>query len=213
MKKILLFILVIISVSLSAQTKLITVSDTGTVQGVNFNSINLSQFNNDIGAGGATGPTGSVGATGETGATGPTGVTGITGATGAVGATGPTGIIDSLTNDYQSWTPTFTGFTTAPSGVTARYCVIGKLCICYFYATTVGTSNANTFTVTLPRTAANTVVQYGFCGAVTDNGSNFYGQIRTQVNSNVANIYKQTLGSWTANGNKNAAFTLMYEIQ
>lgn len=103
---------------------------------------------------------------------------------------------------YSSWVPVFTGFSADPSNVVARYCVIGKVCFFYFHAT-AGTSNATTFTMTLPVAAANTQIQSIPCRG-TDNGAlTATAYIRTTVNSAIANCYPTgAFSTWTNSGNK-----------
>jgi len=51
---------------------------------------------------------------------------------------------------YFAYTPTFAGFSADPSGVAAKFSVIGASCYFYIYQGGNGTSNATTFTVTAP---------------------------------------------------------------
>jgi len=113
---------------------------------------------------------------------------------------------------WQAWVPTFTGFSADPTSVTARYTLSGKMCTAYFFATS-GTSNATTFTITLPFAAANVEDPQTFAGNVVDNGTGKVGIVRTRVNSNVLDVYNGATGTaFTASGAKNAAFSITYEI-
>ena len=101
---------------------------------------------------------------------------------------------------WFNWTPTFTGFSVNPTGV-HRFSVQGNTCILNVYENQ-GTSNAATFTFTLPVTAA---AACAFLGSAIDNGglsiNPGYGQVAN--GSNVMNVYKTTgLGGWTASGGK-----------
>jgi hypothetical protein len=113
---------------------------------------------------------------------------------------------------WHDYVPSFTGFSSNPSSVVARYTLNGKTCSVYFFAIS-GTSNATTFTITLPIAAANTQVQTFNAGNTQDNGvSASSGVVRTVVNSNVLNVYKTNVGgAFTASGSKNVAFCITYE--
>lgn len=112
---------------------------------------------------------------------------------------------------YISYTPTYTGFSADPTSVVARYTLMGKVCSVYLRATP-GTSNATSFTVTLPFAAANTAIQTHVIVA-TDNGANSSGRVSTRVNSAIMDVYPTVTGtSWTASGLKNCGFTITYEI-
>jgi hypothetical protein len=122
------------------------------------------------------------------------------------------GDLTGLNGIYADWVPTPTGFSANPTNVIARYTLVGKMCTCYFFATS-GTSNATTFTLTLPFAAANTQVQTYAIGSVVNNGgSSTAGTCRTIVNSNVLNIYNGAVGTaFTNTGGKNTAFVITYE--
>ena len=113
----------------------------------------------------------------------------------------------------QTWTPTYTGFSTDPSGLTGDYFIIGKWCFCTIVHTSDGTSNATTLTFTLPVAAANTATQIIGC-RVKDNGTiqTAPGMMRTQVNSNVCDVFKTlAAGAFTNSGNKNFSGNFFYE--
>ena len=113
---------------------------------------------------------------------------------------------------YTAWSPTFTGFSADPTAVTARYTLAGKMCHCYF-SMTAGTSNATTFTMTLPFAAANTSVQINLI-RITDNAIRAVGEIQTAVNSNVATIKASITSAtlFTASGSKACVGTFTFEI-
>lgn len=120
----------------------------------------------------------------------------------------------TYSNVWQTWSPSYTGFSANPTGVTARYFVVGKMCTLY-YACTAGTSSLTTTTITFPFTSANTGTQYFNIPLEQDNGSNVSGggMGRIGANTNTASLFKGTLGAWTASGNKSFQFTFTYEIQ
>lgn len=115
---------------------------------------------------------------------------------------------------YTAWVPTFTGFSVVPSSVTARYLVQGKSCTCYL-ASSAGTSNATTFTITLPFNAKNGS-QYFANIMVTNNGvaTTTPGLLVTRASSNIADLYLNTsAAAWTASASKNARFVITYETE
>jgi hypothetical protein len=78
-----------------------------------------------------------------------------------------------------------------------------------------GTSNATSFTITLPFAAANTVSQIGLLPTIVDNNTTatIPGRIRTAVNSNIAALDKDCSGAvWTAALGKRAFINFTYEI-
>lgn len=113
---------------------------------------------------------------------------------------------------YQTWTPTFTGFSADPTNVVAQYSVNGNMCHVSL-TMTAGTSNATTFTITLPFNASittNTLTQL-----VTDNATNQTAAGACVVNSgsNVISIYKtMALGAFTASGGKGCRLNFVYKI-
>lgn len=115
-------------------------------------------------------------------------------------------------NTWQTWVPTYTGFSANPVVSAARYSLIGKTCTVHLHSA-AGTSNATTLTVTLPFAAANTAT-FQAPVLVVDNGFVVLGRIITTVNSNVLNVYATAgAGPFTGSGGKAvylAGFT--YEI-
>lgn len=125
------------------------------------------------------------------------------------------GYISQSIGKWQDFTPSFTGFSADPSVTTARYTVNGKLCTVQLF-TGQGTSNATTFTVTLPFNAKYLDVFGGI--VVVDNSAaqTNPGRAQTSASSNVLTITKTHTGSspaWTASGGKAAWFTITYEIE
>jgi len=111
--------------------------------------------------------------------------------------------------------PVFAGFSTNPSVTAARYTVIGKT-VTAWLITGNGTSNATTFTLTLPVAAASTAKQHLTIAQVTDNGAfkTNAGLLRTNANSVMADVYingDQGATAWTALGGKKVNFVVTYE--
>lgn len=51
---------------------------------------------------------------------------------------------------WFNWSPTYAGFSTNPASAVARFAVDGRICTIHWNHGTQGTSNATTFTMTLP---------------------------------------------------------------
>lgn len=129
----------------------------------------------------------------------------------------PTGKI--LQSDWSTWTPTWAGFSAAPTLDYARYIRIGKLVVCQIRTSANGTSNANTFTLTLPvapRTAAIDILPIH----IINNGISGFGHIQMSGGSTTVGVYRitgtdmdniTTFVAWTASGQKGFG-TLMIEF-
>ena len=116
---------------------------------------------------------------------------------------------------WKTWTPVFTGFSTDPTVTDARYTVVGKM-VTVRLQTGNGTSNATTFTITLPIAAQSSGKQYCTIAQVTDNGSfkTTPGLLRTNANSTTADIFinsDQGGTAWQNTGGKKANFVITYE--
>ena len=111
-----------------------------------------------------------------------------------------------------TYSPTYTGFSTPPSGGINKYILNGKLCTVWIAPTSDGTSNATSFTITLPFNAADLVG--GSLAFTKDNGSITVGGYGlTTAGSNVLTLTKQSGAAWTASSTKRAVFTFQYMIQ
>ena len=117
---------------------------------------------------------------------------------------------------WASYTPTPTGFSSVPGASVYRYTVIGKTCIVNIHQGTDGTSNANTFTVPLPITAAsNGSTWQGVCGYAVNNGTALTGAARWYIaaGGTAVQFYSNmAAGTWTASGGKRARAVVTYEI-
>jgi hypothetical protein len=119
---------------------------------------------------------------------------------------------------YQSYTPTFAGFSVDPV-VVARYMLIGKKCHVWLATTSHGTSNstgAASTTITLPFTSNITIGQTVMCARIVNSGANQSapGLLSIAANSNVATVYRDgtLITAWTGSGNKSFSFSIEYEI-
>lgn len=108
---------------------------------------------------------------------------------------------------FFQYTPTWTGFSSAPTG-TIRFFVLGNVCFITYQDAAGGTSNATTTTVTMPIAASRSLANAGIC-FVKDNGANSStpGHFASTASSNVFNVYKSFFqGSWTSSGGKDVYF-------
>lgn len=125
---------------------------------------------------------------------------------------------DANPQGYPGWfaySPTITGFTSAPATPNARFSIQGRTCFIKM-RTGLATSNATGFTITSPATAKNGSGDVaGGMAQVTDNGTQQTGPGNVYIleNTAVINIEKNTGGgAFTSSGNKGANFIFSYEI-
>ncbi len=117
-------------------------------------------------------------------------------------------------DDYEegSWTPTFGGFSSAPSGGSATYVKVGKIVMCSVNGWASGTSNATTKTITLPFASEYATVMSGV-GHGMDNTAflNDPCRIDTRAGSTTADVYKNlNADAWTNSGACTFDFTITY---
>lgn len=109
--------------------------------------------------------------------------------------------------DWLEWTPTYTGFSSAPSGGSYRYQVQYGVARFMTNQTTTGTSNSTGLTITIPWTTKNLAGAYWTSACqVMDNGAvkAGLGLVGCAPNVNVLTCYPDgTGGNWTASGAKN----------
>jgi len=117
---------------------------------------------------------------------------------------------------WQSYSPSFTGFSVDPSDVVARYCQAGNLCYVSVYMGTAGTSNANSFMMSAPLTSKsvtgtmfwyNSLAYYKNNDVVTRGG----GIVRIPESSAIFTLFSTT-SVWVTSGNKIAFFQIAYEV-
>lgn len=144
----------------------------------------------------------------------------ITGSTGIAAGTVTNALLDTAAGGigaaFTSFAAVHTGFSVQPTTNITRYVQIGKVVtmICDFQG---GTSNAGTWTFTLPVTAKATT--NGFQGSlmwtIIDNSANITTPGRVFIDSSaptVCNLDKSLIGTaWTSSGTKGVRFTITYE--
>jgi len=114
------------------------------------------------------------------------------------------------------YTPSYTGFSSAPSTLTARFHLTGSMCYTMI-RTNTGTSNANTFRVSAPITAA-TVTNGSWRvrpANFVDNGANSTTADFVLIDSEGTDFVcaKNTSSTgWTTSGNKGGDWQIFYKI-
>jgi len=100
-----------------------------------------------------------------------------------------------------TWSPSWTGFSSNPTTVTAKYILRGNVCTVWYYSSGVGgNSSLTTTTMTLPFAALD--LQRSI-QSVINNGAVGSGFIQTAANSNILTCYATTAGgAWTASSTK-----------
>lgn len=118
---------------------------------------------------------------------------------------------------YPGWfayTVTWGGFSADPTGVTAKFAVVGRTCHVQILATGNGTSNATSFTYSIPIAAAT--AQNGIpTGTSFDNGSALttIGVTNVAAASTTATAYPApNQGAWTGSAGKNIQVSIFYQI-
>ncbi len=108
---------------------------------------------------------------------------------------------------WFAWTPAYTGFSADPtSAAGCKFAMIGKLAVVKFGSTADGTSNATTFTITLPLATPNVSgigVQINVNGSDNSAGLTTPSNATLAANSATLNLFKDIAGNgWTASGTK-----------
>lgn len=118
---------------------------------------------------------------------------------------------------YPGWfnyTVTWGGFSSDPSSVTSKFSVVGRACYVQILPASVGTSNAQTMTISLPIAAVTR--QDGIPGGMAhDNGTSqtTTAVVNVAAASATASVYPApNQGNWTNSGNKMAQLSFFYQI-
>lgn len=117
--------------------------------------------------------------------------------------------------DWFNYSPTLTGFSSNPTNTVYRFKMNGKEVILFVRQANSGTSNANTFTITLPVTAAtiSNALWVG-AGSGVDNTVVLTTPVFITISSagTTASIFKDFSSAvWTTSNGKRATFTITYE--
>ena|SRR3990167_3671024 len=112
---------------------------------------------------------------------------------------------------WFTYVPTFTGFSVAPT-VAARFALNGRVCFVTHYVSGAGTSNATTFTVTLPLNAVE--IAFFPTAISVDNGAEgATGRAGTAASSNILELRKSAGDpTWTASGDKYTYLSIFYRV-
>jgi hypothetical protein len=118
---------------------------------------------------------------------------------------------------WFNWTATYTGFSTAPTDVLSRFCIVGNILHFVHNEGTNGTSNANYFGVSLPVPAKTVANSYwgGMCFFAIDNTAQITTACRWNIDSAGTSVFLYTnmgTGAWTTSGGKRARLQGWYEI-
>lgn len=116
----------------------------------------------------------------------------------------------------STWTPTVTGFSANPTNGVFTYQKIGRLCTLFISGGVAGTSNATTYTYSLPFTAATRTNMEWKASLAQGYNSGAYltanGLMKIVSAGTVVNLYTtQGEGAWTGSGGKVASGTITYE--
>lgn len=115
-----------------------------------------------------------------------------------------------------NYTPTFTGFSADPSAYISQFTITDRIVTWFFHTDTGGTSNATTYTMTIPVTAKTlTNGVWYFPARTVDNSNNVatpgIGYIASG-GTTVALFPDYAYTNWTNSGGKRAKFTAIYPI-
>jgi hypothetical protein len=135
------------------------------------------------------------------------------------------GVYEFITDGTSKWTvniltsylentyaTTHTGFSTDPTA-TMYYFLNGNMCTILYQPTINGTSNAATFTLTLPFNAHASMANLAVPVRVFDNGVAATGRVVFASGSNVLTIHPSITGTtWTASGTKAVSLAITFRI-
>lgn len=115
-----------------------------------------------------------------------------------------------------TWSPTVAGFSANPTGGVFTYQKIGRMCTLFISGGAAGTSNATTYTYTLPFTAATRGGMEWKASLAQGYNNGAYltanGLMKIVSAGTVVNLYTtQGEGAWTGSGGKVASGTITYE--
>lgn len=139
----------------------------------------------------------------------------LSGTTSALGAgvTLTNSIVDSSrgADVWSTWAPTVGGFTGTPTTV-ARYKRAGR--VCTIFVSITGTSNATTFTFTLPFAAESAVTMLDARIADAGATASTPGQLALTAASSTATVTRDGAGTaWTSSGTKTLyGYSFTYEV-
>lgn len=123
----------------------------------------------------------------------------------------PSAIVPAASYAWATWTPTWTGFSSPPTGGGAVYVIIGEFVACHMWGWAAGTSNSNSLEFSLPVQAQQSNTVCG-SGLAFDNGSFSANPCRFDIlNGSTCKVYRTLQGDvWTASGQKVCYGTFFY---
>lgn len=120
--------------------------------------------------------------------------------------------------DWFAWTPSYAGFSSNPT-INCQFSLKGRNCFIKSYPTGAGTSNATSFTISLPIAPSTNGVKRSYAyGWGVDNGSSTGTTFKISGSDNATSIlvnkgFSDDNNSWTNSGDKYAYIPPMfYEI-
>ncbi|MBM3283375.1 hypothetical protein FJY90_03925 [Candidatus Gottesmanbacteria bacterium] len=114
--------------------------------------------------------------------------------------------------DWFNHTVVYGGFSADPTATSCKFRISGKTVFFYYFRNAAGTSNAATFTMSLPVAAENIVK--GACDAYDNGAFKAAGAWRTTAGSTTLTLYTSDAeATWTASGTKLAdVYPVIYEM-
>lgn len=122
------------------------------------------------------------------------------------------GMTSQLLNWYEegTYTPTVTGFSADPVGMTARYTRVGRAVTVQIYMPNAGTSNSVGFTVSLPFASGFTF--QGVLGQATNNSAATTCVGYLTATSSTLTLYEGVGNNWASTNGKAANISFTYFV-
>lgn len=114
-----------------------------------------------------------------------------------------------------SWSPVCTGFSSAPSWA-ATFSISGGTCFCVAYPTAPGTSNAPTYTMTIPVAHRTGIITQGLISSFANGGvmASNPGMFIIGDGASSMNLYTNSAqGVWSPTGSKYAYLSFIYPVK
>lgn len=112
------------------------------------------------------------------------------------------------------WTPGYTGFSAAPITGSATFLIVGSVCYLFYTQTSLGTSNASTFTITGAPVGIGTAIVVGPWHAwAVNNSANLTVPIRVDMSGTTITFGSDinNINTWTSSGTKGVyGLAMMY---
>lgn len=117
---------------------------------------------------------------------------------------------------WFNYTPTFAGFSANPTVGLSKFTITGLICTVVHVESATGTSNSNSFNISLPTTAASgSSISWSGSGQVRDSGtiSTTPGLLTISSGASFISLFKDWNTNFTNSGNKQLVFgQISYQI-